>query len=64
MQRCLSGLALLGIFFFDRALRLSLYESLTSTIIVLSIVVLTGYVGQVSLAQAVFAGIAGFILGK
>ena len=60
----LSGLALLGIFFFDRALRLSLYESLTSTIIVLSIVVLTGYVGQVSLAQAVFAGIAGFILGK
>ena len=60
----LSGLALLGIFFFDRALRLSLYESLTSTIIVLSIVVLTGFVGQVSLAQAVFAGIAGFILGK
>ena len=60
----LSGLALLGIFFFDRPLRLSLYESLTSTIIVLSIVVLTGYVGQVSLAQAVFAGIAGFILGK
>ena len=60
----LSGLALLGIFFFDRALRLSLYESLTSTIIVLSIVILTGFVGQVSLAQAVFAGIAGFILGK
>ena len=30
----------------------------------LSIVVLTGFVGQVSLAQAVFAGIAGFILGK
>ncbi len=60
----LSCLALIGIFFFDRALRLSLYESLTSTIIVLSIVVLTGFVGQVSLAQAVFAGIAGFILGK
>ena len=60
----LSGLTILAIFFFDRALRLSLYESLTSTIIVLSIVVLTGLVGQVSLAQAVFAGIAGFILGK
>lgn len=60
----LLGLATIGIFFFDRALRLSLYESLTSTIIVLSIVVLTGFVGQVSLAQAVFAGIAGFILGK
>ena len=40
----LSSLAVLGIFFFDRALRLSLYESLTSTIIVLSIVVLTGFV--------------------
>lgn len=60
----LSAVTLLGIFFFDRALRLSLYESLTSIIIVLSIVVLTGFVGQVSLAQAVFAGIAGFILGK
>ena len=60
----LSAGTLLGIFFFDRALRLSLYESLTSIIIVLSIVVLTGFVGQVSLAQAVFAGIAGFILGK
>ena len=30
----------------------------------LSIVVITGYVGQVSLAQAVFAGIAGFLLGR
>ena len=53
------GWRFLASFFFDRALRLSLYESLTSTIIVLSIVVLTGFVGQVSLAQAVFAGIAG-----
>ncbi|MDG1845491.1 MAG: ABC transporter permease [Acidimicrobiales bacterium] len=59
-----SFFTILGIFFFDRALRLSLYLSMTSVIIVLSIVVLTGYVGQVSLAQAVFAGVSGFLLGK
>ena len=60
----LCSLGLAAIFLFDRALRLSLYQSMTATIIVLSIVVLTGYLGQVSLAQAVFAGLAGFILGK
>ena len=60
----LSAATVLGVLFFGRALRLSLYLSMTSVIIVLSIVVLTGYVGQVSLAQAVFAGVSGFILGK
>lgn len=60
----LSALGLGAILLFDRALRLSLYQSMTATIIVLSIVVLTGYLGQVSLAQAVFAGLAGFILGQ
>ena len=60
----LVAVGMVGIFTLDRALRLSLYQSMTATIIVLSIVVLTGYVGQVSLAQAVFAGIGGFLLGK
>ncbi len=60
----LVGVALLAVFTLERALRLSLYQSLIYTIIALSIVVLTGYIGQVSLAQAVFAGVGGFILGK
>ncbi len=60
----LAGIGLVAIVAFDRALRLSLYQSMAATIIILSIVVLTGYVGQVSLAQAVFAGVAGFVLGK
>jgi len=54
----------LAIAFFDTGLRLNLYFTMTSAIIALSIVVLTGYVGQVSLAQAVFAGMAGFVLAK
>lgn len=45
-------------------LRLSLFVSLASAIILLSVVILTGFVGQVSLAQAVFAGAAGFATGK
>lgn len=60
----LVALGLVAIVVFDRALRLSLYQSMTATIIALSIVVLTGYIGQVSLAQAVFAGVSGFVVGK
>ncbi len=40
--------------------RFHLYVSLASALVLLSIVLLTGFVGQVSLAQAVFAGAAGF----
>lgn len=60
----LTTLGVVGVFTLDRALRLSLYQSMAGVIIVLSIVVLTGYIGQVSLAQAVFAGVGGFIVGK
>lgn len=60
----LVAIGFVAIFVFDRALRLSLYQSMTGAIIALSIVVLTGYVGQVSLAQAVFAGVSGFVVGK
>ena len=35
-----------------------------ASIIMLSLVVLTGFVGQISLAQASLAGIAGFALSK
>ena len=45
------------------SLRFAFISSLTVTCIALSVVVLTGYVGQVSLAQMSLAGIGGFMLG-
>jgi ABC-type branched-subunit amino acid transport system permease subunit len=45
------------------ALRSAFITSLTVACIGLSLVVLTGYVGQVSLAQMSLAGIGGFMLG-
>ncbi|MGI9623719.1 MAG: ABC transporter permease [Acidimicrobiales bacterium] len=60
----LVAVGLIAITVFDRALRLSLYQSMAAAIIALSIVVVTGYIGQVSLAQAVFAGVAGYVVGK
>jgi branched-chain amino acid transport system permease protein len=44
--------------------RLGLVNSLIGAVICLSLVVLTGYVGQISLAQMAFAGVAGFSLAK
>ncbi len=44
--------------------RLGLVNSLVGAVICLSLVVLTGYVGQISLAQMAFAGVAGFSLAK
>jgi branched-chain amino acid transport system permease protein len=44
--------------------RLGLITSLVGAVVCLSLVVLTGYVGQISLAQMAFAGIAGFTLSK
>ena len=44
-------------------LRFAFISSLTVTCVALSVVVLTGYVGQVSLAQMSLAGIGGFALG-
>jgi ABC-type branched-subunit amino acid transport system permease subunit len=56
-----AGLILLVVL--DGVLRFALISSLTVTCIALSVVVLTGYVGQVSLAQMTLAGIGGFMLG-
>ena len=47
----------------DNVLRFAFISSLTVTAVALSVVVLTGYVGQVSLAQMSLAGIGGFMLG-
>jgi ABC-type branched-subunit amino acid transport system permease subunit len=47
----------------NSVLRFAFISSLTVTAVALSVVVLTGYVGQVSLAQMTMAGIGGFMLG-
>ncbi len=60
----LSSVGLVFLATFESSLRLNLYYTMAAAIIALSIVVLTGYVGQVSLAQAVFAGMSGFVLAK
>src|SRR3954447_1779517 len=44
--------------------RYGVITSLAATLIALSLVVLTGMVGQISLAQAAFAGVAGLALTK
>jgi len=51
------------LFTFGSVLRFAFISSLTVTCIALSVVVLTGYVGQVSLAQMSMAGIGGFMVG-
>ena len=56
-----AGLILLLVL--DNVLRFAFISSLTVTCVALSVVVLTGYVGQVSLAQMSLAGIGGFMLG-
>jgi ABC-type branched-subunit amino acid transport system permease subunit len=54
---------LIFLFVLNSVLRFAFISSLTVTCIALSVVVLTGYVGQVSLAQMSLAGIGGFMLG-
>ena len=45
-------------------LRLATIESLVMAVLMLSIVVLTGFIGQVSLAQLAFAGFSAFMLAR
>ena len=44
--------------------RAAVIQSVVTACVLLSLVVLTGLVGQVSLAQAAFAGVGGFLLAK
>jgi branched-chain amino acid transport system permease protein len=44
--------------------RQALANSLIGTIVILSLVVVTGYLGSVTLAQIAVAGVAGFVLSK
>ena len=56
--------AVFGLFIFGPTFRLALANSLIGIIICLSVVVITGYVGQISLAQMSFAGISAFLVAK
>jgi hypothetical protein len=59
-----AALATVGLFALTGAYRLALVTSLIFAIISLSLVVVTGYAGQISLAQLTLAGVAGFLLGS
>ncbi|HVT41368.1 MAG TPA: branched-chain amino acid ABC transporter permease/ATP-binding protein [Acidimicrobiales bacterium] len=56
------GLGLLAIFVLTGNDRAGLYTSFITAIITLSLVVVTGYTGQISLAQLTFAGVSAYIL--
>jgi ABC-type branched-subunit amino acid transport system permease subunit len=51
------------LFLLQGSLRNAFIASMTFTCVALSLVLLTGYIGQVSLAQMTFAGFGGFMLG-
>ncbi|MBC7631325.1 ABC transporter permease [Aeromicrobium sp.] len=55
---------LILLFTLSSGLQLALLNTMVISIIMLSIVVLTGFVGQISLAQAALAGTAGFGLSR
>lgn len=62
-----SIMALVGVaavVFTDGSFRFGVMTTMIMAIIALSLVVLTGLVGQISLAQAAFAGASGFTLSK
>ncbi len=59
----LSAAAVVLLIIFQTQNRVSLINSMGGAIICLSFVLVTGYVGQISLAQMAFAGVAGFTLG-
>ncbi len=51
-----------AIYFFTGNDRAALYTSMITGVITLSLVVVTGYTGQISLAQLTFAGVSAYIL--
>ncbi len=51
-----------AIYFFTGNDRAALYASMITGVITLSLVVVTGYTGQISLAQLTFAGVSAYIL--
>jgi len=59
-----AALVLVGLFAFDRSLQSALLTSLILAVVALSLVVVTGYVGQISLAQMTFAGVGALAVSK
>ncbi len=60
----LPGLAVLGLVVLDSTYQAAISTTLIAIVIALSVVVVTGFVGQISLMQMAFAGIAGFLVSK
>ena len=60
----LAALTVVALFTLDDLWRLAIVVSMIAAIIGLSSVVLTGYLGQISLAQYAFAGLAAFTTAK
>ncbi len=58
------GLCLLGLLTLSSQWRTAITITLVGTIVCLSLVVLTGFLGQISLAQMTLAGVSGFALSK
>jgi len=56
----LGGLAIVGMFTLSTSWRQGIIVTAAYALLTLSVVVITGYVGQISLAQLAFAGVAGF----
>lgn len=57
-------LGLAALVFTSQGYRFGVITSLDLAVLALSFVVVTGYLGQISLAQIAFAGTAGFVLSK
>lgn len=60
----LGGVAVMALLVLPSVYRNGLIQSMIAAVVCLSLVVLTGYVGQISLAQMTFAGVSGFVLSK
>ena len=62
--RCFASAAIVALFTLGPQWRLAIVVSTIAALIGLSCVVVTGYVGQISLAQYAFAGLAAFTTAK
>jgi branched-chain amino acid transport system permease protein len=60
----LAAAAVMGLVLLGPTWRLAITNSIIGAVLCLSLVVLTGFVGQISLAQMTLAGVAGFTLAK
>jgi len=62
VRRLMAKMGLAAIYLFTGNDRAALYSSMITGVITLSLVVVTGYTGQISLAQLTLAGVSAYIL--